>query len=268
MSTSYVLSCLKTGIYRDGEEGIELPYAGIGFWLPYQKVTPIPNFAFREVDHPKSTPERGEIGQVHYRNEFVDGKRLAEELTLKQIPITNHDKGIQIVEGKPTGQMTVVFGGADAYTGQPVLNEVQEKIATKFEMDRAEKAADAYMRQIIADYFDSKRNRATGGQGRNTPDSVTRFYMELLNVEDHDDVTAHQKQVGGMSPEVVRTIMEEARKSQEINGARLIEAVQTANRSGKAKIGADRKHARKPLGLAEKKAQWEKEHPEEAKTEA
>lgn len=266
MATGYIFNGFGKYDERDGELGIWLPYAGTQFWFPYQKVTPIPAYAFREVDHAKTTPEKGEIlSSAIYRNEFVDGKRIAEELTLKQIPVSNHDKGIQIIEGKPTGNSVVVFAGCSADSGAPIMAEVLEKVATKAEMDRAEASSIAYKRLVISEFFDSKRQRMTGGQGRNTPGDVTRLYMEELNVEDVDDVTAHQKSTG-MSPEVVRTIMEESRKAQEINGATLLQAVETVRKQGKAQLKT-KGEGKRSLGLAERKAAFEAKEKEAVVTE-
>ncbi len=257
MSNAYIYNGFGHYETRDGEEGMYLPYAGMQFWLPYQKVTPITNFALREVDHDKTTPERGEIAtHVTYKNEFVDGKRLAEELTTKQVPITNHDKGIQIIEGKPTGNSVVIFGGCSADNGAPIMVEVLEKVATKAEIERAEQASLEYKHLVIAEFFESKRNRATGGQGRNTPDKITRIYMEELNVEDNDDVTAHQKAAGGIDYEMVRVIIEETRKAAAVNAVSLHEAVESVRKKGKAQLSSNQVGARrKSLNLAQKKAE-------------
>src|SRR5437867_133467 len=76
------------------ERGITLKYAGIEFWLPYDKPTPIPDWTFREVDHAKSTPDSESEGQLQYLTFVVRGERIAEELCDTQVPVANRDKGI------------------------------------------------------------------------------------------------------------------------------------------------------------------------------
>lgn len=281
MSTAYIFNAMK-GLHPDGsyetrtdpktgetQYGTTLKWAGLDWWFPYQQVTPIPNYALCEVDHDKSTPQRGDTGQVVYRNIFVDGGRVAHELTenTSETSDPNKEKGIQVIEGKATGNEIAVFGGVDADSRHPIIVNVMERVATKSEIERCEAAAKLYKEKIIADYFDSKRQRMTGGQGKHIPDKVTRTYMNELNVEDNDDITAHQKNLSGFTPEMLRVLMEETRKGQEINGAKLLEAVETVRKKGKAQLSNKRVGARVTnLNLAANKAKWDAEHPEEAAT--
>lgn len=277
MSTAYIYNAIQgvnpDGTYRTRENpktgGVEfgelLSYAGMEWWFPFEKVTPIPNYALCELDHEKSTPNKGEIvAQALYKNEFVDGDVIAQILTQHQ---GHHKRGIQVIEGKPTGEARVVFAGVNASTRMPILTECPEKEATKAERERAAQTALEYKKQCIQDYFNSKRERMTGGQGKNRPDPITRVYMDELNVEDIDDVTTHQKNVGGLSPEVIEALVSAIYKGQEINGAKLQEAVETVRKAGKAQLSnAQTGKRRHSLNLADNKAKWDAEHPEEVNT--
>lgn len=287
MATSYIYNALK-GLNPDGsyetrqnpftnetEFGVTLYYGGNPWWFPYGKVTPIPNFALCEVDHDKSTPEKGLSGRVIYKNEFLSGEAIAHELTETQVPFTNAAKGIQVIQGKSTGKELTVFAGISAEAANSRINDVRDPItpimatviereATKPEIERAEAAALAYKKQMIADYFDSKRQRMTGGQGKHTPDKITRVYMDELNVEDMDDVTAHQKAQGGMTPEALSALVKAIYEGQEINGATLLQAVETVRKKGKATLSSNQTgRRRQSLGLAANKAKYKEEHPDD-----
>lgn len=258
MSTAYIYNASFPHDDKEGVPGIYLKFASVNFWFPFGKVTPVPDYNFREVDHDKSTAERGDRGEVTYQNVFLDGTRLAEFLTKGQIPYENYEKGIQIIEGKSTGEGIVVFAGVEAHSGMPIMREVIEKQATRSEIERAEKAAETYEKQVIAEYFDSKRQRMTGGQGKHTADKVTRKYMERWNVEDIDDVTAHQKNVGGMSPEAIAALVQAIYAGQEQNGAKLLEAIETVRKATGPSL-QNAKNGRRSLGLAENAAKYDAE---------
>ena len=251
MATGYIYNGHGDFDEKDGVKGVALSYAGKMFFIPYQGVLAIPNWIFREVDHDRSTPSTGEVGVVSYMNTMVSGDRIVRELTEGGKPHSAKEMGIIAIEGKATGRIIVVPAGSTA-EGEPVTTEVQEKEATKAEAAAAERASEAYMKARIADYFQSKRERMTGGTGRLHPSERERQYMEKLGVEDIDDVGAHQKSAGGLDPEVIRTIMEVSRESNEINGAKLLEAVATVRRRGKAQLTAKDTLTVSPLTEEEK----------------
>lgn len=262
MATGYIYNGFGHYEERDGEQGIALKYAGLEFWLPYQKVTPIPNWTLREVDHDKSTPQGDAIGELVYMNVIVNGQRIVEELTAKQIPVPQKDMGIIPIQGKSTGKMIEVPSGCSA-EGVLITSEVMEKEPTRSEVIDAESKALAYKQMIIAEYFQSKRERMTGGHGRLHPDSMTRAFMNELGVEDLDDVTAHAKNAG-FSPESLRKFGEElVNATSEAIAGNLATAVNQVRTSQKAQLAPSRKKNHH-LNLAENKAKWDAEHPEEA----
>lgn len=288
MSTAYVYNALKSvspdGTYETRENpltgetefGVTLKYAGMDWWFPYQKVTPIPNYTLCEPDHEKNTPTKGVIvDETAYRNWPVSGDFIATFLTngesmLADRTVTNAQRGIQIIEGKPTGNSLRIFAGLNADLVGPhsgtrafIFTDVPEKVATPSEIAKAEKACEEYKMQVIKDYFASKRNRMTGGQGKNSPDNVTRVYMDELNIQDIDDPLAHVRASGGLTPEAIQALVAAIYKGQEIKGADLERAVETVNKRQKATLV--RKKPR-PLNLAANKAAYDAEHPEEVNT--
>lgn len=276
MATGYIYNALKavlsSGEYEtrenpetgETEYGVNIPWAGREWWFPYGKVTAIPNYALCEVDHDKSTPNRGEAGTVIYQNIFLDGTKVAFYLTEATSSTTepNKDRGLHVIEGKPTGKEIVLYAGSTAETRTPIFQPVMERVATKAEIERAEESAKAYKEKLIADYFDSKRQRMTGGQGKHVPDNVTKTYMKELGVTDIDDIAAHQKSPDGMTPAVMTALIEAIYKGQEVNGAKLIDAAETARRRGKTQLTGKKKS----LNLAANKAQYDAEHAEEEVT--
>lgn len=219
----------------DGELGVTLKYAGLPFWLPYKQVTTIPNFTLREVDHDRSTPTKGDAGELVYRSVIVMGDRIANEMTESQIPIQIKDTGIIRIEGKATGNAIEVWSGTDE-DGTRLTIEVPERVATMGEMTRALATAEAYKKDEIQRYFDSKRQRMAGGQGQLQPSRMVRIFMEELNIEDLDDVTAHAKN-SGISKEGLKEFAEAISKSTgEAISDNLQKAVQSVRAKGKAQF--------------------------------
>ena len=209
MSTGYLYNAYgKYETAESGELGITLSFAGVGFWLPFEKVTPIPNYNFREVDHDKSTPSGGQVGALVYMNVRVPGDKIVDTLANGQIPYSNSFRGIQTVTGKRTGKMLPICEGRDAETGAALMTEVPEVVQTSDEAFEAEKAALEYKQRIVADYFQSKRERMLGSPGKSHPDKLTRTFMDELGVEDIDDVSAHAKKAG-IDPEALRVLIQE-----------------------------------------------------------
>ncbi len=199
MSTAMIYNAFGKYEDRDGELGLTLTYAGIPFWLPYQKVTYFPNWNFRELDHDKSTGERGQFVPQVYLDVRVTGDRIVEELTMKQVPRPNRDMGIIKIEGTPTGRMLKVPAGTDAESNQKLTAEVAEVTPTPQEIATGERLCKAYKEAAIAEYFQSKRQRMSGGQGQLQPAEQIRLFMEELGVKDLDAVENHQA-IRGMDP--------------------------------------------------------------------
>jgi hypothetical protein len=191
MSTGYVYNGF--GQYEKnaaGEKGITLVYAGNQFWLPYKKVTPLPDFTLREVDHDKSTPPAGEEGFLQYKEVRVSGGRLLEELTETQIPVKNRELGIIPVLVHPdkfTGQMVNVYVGASE-VGQLMFDDVRELRASEEEVETADVLANEYKARRVQEYFQSKRERIGGGKGQLFPSGLIKNFMTELGVEDIDAV--------------------------------------------------------------------------------
>lgn len=235
MSTSYVYNGYGPYEERDGKVGVYLTHGGQSFFFPFEEVVAIPNWIFRELDHDRSTPVTGQQGQLVYMNVIVNGDRIAKELTENQKPVPPHDMGVTIIDGKATGQTIRVFGG---YTdeGEAVMVDVAEREAAPAERAKAAALAKAYKQRVLAEYFQSKRERMTGASGRLHPTERERAYMDELGVEDIDDVTTHQKQTGGLDAAAIRTIMEVARESTQVNATALLAAVESVRRGGKAQL--------------------------------
>ena len=257
MATGRIYNAFGQYETRDGEKGITLHYAGVPFWLPWQKVTTIPNFTFREVDHDKSTPSNGEAGELIYMSLPIPGERVVEELCMKQIPIPNRDMGILPIEGKSTGKSINVHAGWSA-NGQKLMSEVVEHEATRSEIAEAERLTKEYKNAMVQDYFQSKRDRMTGGQGKNRPDAITRRYMEELNIEDLDDVTAHAKNAG-LNPDLLALILREVGKANsEYIADNIVTAVETIRKSQKAQLSPSQAGRRRTsMGLDKNKAEYE-----------
>lgn len=250
MSTAYIYNGFGQYEERDGKKGIALQYAGVDFFLPYQTVTVIPNFMLREVDHDKSTPQGDSVGELIYQSIMVPGERVAEELLMKQIPVRNHDMGIIQIKGKATGKTIEAFSGFST-EGAPIFFEVLEKVPTPTELFEAEDLCKRYKEARIQDYFQSKRERMTGGHGRLHPDPQTRTFMEELGIDDLDDISAHAQKQSGLSIEDALKLIEKVREGDEVNGAALLDAVKTVRKTGKAQLAQGKP---KSLGLAERKA--------------
>lgn len=261
MSTGYIYSAFGYD-EKDGERGHWENWAGRRWWLPFEKVTAIPNFMLRELDHDKSTPEIGAVGVLTYMTVYVPGERIVEELCNKQKPISNRDMGLLPITGKPTGKMIEVLGGWDE-RGVEIRVEVPEKEATKAEVAEAERLAQTFKEMIIQEYLQSKSEFIARGKGRAKPEGVVRLFMNELGVEDLDDVSARAKAPGGMDMSTVKMIVEMVRGATEVNYETLRDAVESVRKAGKAQLSSSQAGARKThLDLAGNKAKWDAEHPE------
>lgn len=210
MSTGYLWNGFGNyEVNEKGEKGMTLSYAGVEFWLPFEKVTPIPNYNFRELDHDKSTAALGEVATLVYQTVRVPGERIVEELTMTQQPFRNYDLGIIPLKGtKRTGNMVTVCDGREVESGKKTFTEVPEVEATKAEKEEAAALALQFKKMQVQEYLQSKRDKMMGGQGRSFPDARIRAYMDELGIEDVDDVTAHSKN-NGLTPELVKILLKE-----------------------------------------------------------
>lgn len=177
----------KYEIDEKGVNGITLMYAGVPFWFPYKRITYLPDFTFREVDHNASTPEQGEEGFLTYRTHRVSGERLAEELLDKQEPVPNKDKGLlKLEKPRPKGGAPVNVYAGITEDGTILTAEVNEVLVSDADVARAEKLAQEYKEQVIQEYFQSKRERLAGGHGPLVPRGFTKIFMTELGVKDID----------------------------------------------------------------------------------
>lgn len=265
MATAYIYSAYGYDNH-DGELGHSESYAGREWWLPLGRVTPIPNFTLRELDHDRSTPTTGEVAVAQYLTVIVSGGRIAQELCEKQVPVANALKGIMIIEGKPTGRTVEVFAGWDSEGGR-ITVEVPEREATKSEVAEAERRCKSYKEAVVSEYLISRRERNNGGRGPKAPSPIVRAFMDELGVEDVDDVTAHAK-AGGIPLELIKMILDSKVTSKEDLTKMLNEAVETVRKAGKAQVAPTKlsgnRYSSPSLDLAANKAKYYAEHPEEA----
>ncbi len=187
---------------NEGQKGITLPYAGLGFWLPYRKVTYIPDWTLREVDHDLTAASNGaEEGFLTYKAHIVPGNRIAEELLETQIPFKNSDKGIILITPDQTKRkpsyIHVPAGFSEA--GQRLTSEVQEIEPSPFDIAEADRRAQAYKQEVVQSYFQAKRERMAGGQGPIVPTGLIKVFMAELGVQDIDDVS-RQIQAAAATP--------------------------------------------------------------------
>lgn len=176
----------------EGQKGIKLGYAGMEFWLPFQKVTYIPDFTLREVDHDATSAANGaEEGFLTYKTFIVSGNRIAEELLETQIPFKNSDKGIILIVPEPAKRKNSYVPVLAGYTdlGQKMMTEVQEVEPSQFDIAEAERRASAFKQDVVQHYFQAKRERMAGGQGPIVPTGLIKVFMDELGIKDIDDVS-------------------------------------------------------------------------------
>lgn len=197
-----------------GEKGITLSHGGVPFWFPFEKVTYLPDYTLREVDHDKSTANGEEEGVLTYRTVRLDGRRLAEELLEIQIPTKNREKGlvpITITKDNRKNSYVEVCAGVSE-EGLVLTTEVQEVVPSEMEIAEARRLAKQYKEEVIQLYFQSKRERMAGGHGQLFPTGLIRVYMNELGVQDIDDVSrmiSTAAQSPGMSPEVLLQLVKD-----------------------------------------------------------
>ncbi len=255
MSTVYVYNAFSPYDERNGLYGTALSFSGTEFFFPFQQVTVIPNWTFRLLDHDKSTPQQGDKGETIYQTVIIPGHILANELLERQVPFSNKQKGLLPITGKATGKSVEMFSGCDG-EGSHITTEINEKTATPSEVAAAEALAKRYKETVVQDYFQSKRQRMAGGNGQLHPDAQTRLYMDELGLEDLDDVSAHTKAAqGGLTPELLKTIIDSVNAGNQVNAESLREAIATIRRAGNEPQVA--KARPRSLGLAENAAKYD-----------
>ncbi len=255
MSTVYVYNGFGAYDQRNGVGGTVLKFNGDEFFFPFQQVRPLPNWTFRNVDQDKSTPQGGSQGELVYMTTLLPGQVLANQLLELGIPHTAHNMGLLPITGKATGEQIEVFSGCDS-DGNVIMSDVAEKEATKAEIAEAEATAKLFKEEVVKNYFQSKRERMAGGTGRLHPSLAERRYMDELNLEDLDDVSAHSKAASnGITPELIAAIIREVNAGNQVNTESLREAIATVRRAGNEPQLAKAKP--KSLGLAEKAAAYD-----------
>ena len=77
---------------------------------------------------------------------------------------------------------------ARAYQKAGETTLAQKEIATfnELEKKKAEQLSNEYKKLLVEEYFQSKRERMSGGHGRMTPLGMTKVFMDELNVADID----------------------------------------------------------------------------------
>jgi len=172
----------------DGQKGITLQFGGVPFWFPYDKVSYIPDFMLRELDHKESAAEGAEAVYLTYH---TPGEVIANELLESQVPYKNREKGMIVIANDPQHRKNSMTKVAAGWTveGRPIVAEVQEVEPSEYEIAEAHRLANDFKQRMIQDYLMSKRERITGGHGRAFPDGLTKVFMDELGVKDVDDVT-------------------------------------------------------------------------------
>lgn len=199
----------------DGEKGITLTHGGVPFWFPFDKVTYVTDFVMREVDHDASTAKDGEEeGVLQYKTFRLSGERIAEELLDTQIPTPNREKGIIVIQNdrsKRLNTYTTVAAGYDDL-GRAMTTEIQEIEPTEYEVAEAHTKAREYKQEVINTYFQGKRERMSGGNGRLFPAGLVKTFMTELGVKDIDDVSKQLEAVAtspGITPEMLLSVVRE-----------------------------------------------------------
>lgn len=227
---------------NDGEKGMTLLYAGIPFWFPYDKVTYIPDCTLREVDHRESSADGEEESVLTYKTFRLLGERIAEEILETQIPYTNHSKGLILISteaAKRKNSYAKAFAGYSE-EGTRLLTEVQEVTPTPFEIEEAHRLAQAFKEELVQGYFQSKRERMAGGNGRITPNGLVKVFMEELGIKDIDDVSRQlegQKAAPGISNEQLVALIQSLTEIRERPSAPPTPKVE--NKKTEGKITAD-----------------------------
>lgn len=200
--TGYIFNGYGRYEKKGKEEGMTVKYLGVEFWLPYKKVTAIPDFHFREFDH-MATAEEWEAGNESariYRVLRVPGVRVVEEVTMTQEPVKNREKGVLPIPGTrdrlSKDKYVKVSAGVDE-DGTLLYEEVPVVTPTEEEINLAETLSFEYRKTMIENYFDSKRERMAGGIGQKHPTGLVKEYMRELDVKDIDQVTLAQQQAAG-----------------------------------------------------------------------
>jgi hypothetical protein len=176
---------------NNGEKGITLSHGGVAFWFPFEKVTYLPDFTMREVDHRESSSDGDEESVLTYKTFRISGNRLAEEMLATQVPYPNSEKGIIIISSdrskRKDSYVKVRAGFSDE--GVVLTTEIQEVEASEFEIAESKRLAREYKEQIVQLYFQAKRERLAGGHGPIFPTGLIKVFMRELNIKDIDDVT-------------------------------------------------------------------------------
>jgi len=186
----------------DGEKGITLLHGGVAFWFPFGKVTYLPDFTMREVDHRASSAEGEAESALVYQTFRLSGGRIAEELLETQIPVKNSLKGLILLSDNTIKKPTYVkvAAGCDE-EGKRLFADVQEVEPSPYDVQEAERRALQFKQDTIKGYFQSKRERMSGGGGQLFPTGLIKIFMDELGVADLDDVFMAQQKKGasGMS---------------------------------------------------------------------
>lgn len=218
MATGYVYNGYGRYEKRGKEEGMTLRYAGVDFWLPFKKVTAIPDFHFRELDHQATAEawEEGNESAMIYRVLRVPGARIVEELTMTQEPVKNKEKGVLPLlvhrDKLAKDKYIKVSAGVDE-DGTQLTEDVPVLIPNPEEVALAETLCLEYRRAKIEEYFDSKRERMAGAIGQKAPTGLIKEYMKELGVKDIDQVTVAQQQTEArthtpaLAPEVLQDFL-------------------------------------------------------------
>lgn len=179
-----------------GEKGISLSHGGVPFWFPFEQVTYLPDYTFREVDHAASTADNEAESVLTYKTFRVSGQRLAEEMLDTQVPVRNREKGIITIaqERRKLMESRIQVLAGHSEDGQPLYVEVQEIKPAIDEIESALRMAQSFKEQTVQEYLQSKRERMAGGHGQTFAKGLTKVFMEELGIKDIDDIS---RQIGG-----------------------------------------------------------------------
>ena len=195
---------------KDGKQGVTLTHGGVPFWFPYEGVCYIPDYTMREVDHDKSSADKEEESVLTYKTFILKGERIAEELLETQIPHPNSAKGFAIVipsAADRQAQKYITIPSGYTEEGSALTTDVMVVTPSDNVKAVAKQKAEEYKTEIVKAYYQSKRERMSGGHGQLFPVGSVKRFMDELGLKDIDDVAAKNAASGSDLAELIKLLV-------------------------------------------------------------
>lgn len=195
---------------KDGKQGVTLTHGGVPFWFPYEGVCYIPDYTMREVDHDKSSADKEEESVLTYKTFILKGERIAEELLETQIPHPNSAKGFAIVipsAADRQAQKYITIPSGYTEEGSALTTDVMAVTPSDNVKAVAKQKADEYKTEIVRAYYQSKRERMSGGHGQLFPIGSVKRFMDELGLKDIDDVAVKNAAGGSDLAELIKLLV-------------------------------------------------------------